>query len=111
MTKKNNDKKANVARAELTEAKSSNAILGEKVVKTDAFDLVKNVKVPVSAKLGDGELSVDELFALREGSVVPLLQSLDAPIEVIVDGQTVAEGELVVVADKFGVKITNILKR
>lgn len=72
------------------------------------FDLIQNVKVQVGVSLGTAEMTVAELFALKEGSVVALQQASDAPIDIVLDGRLIGRGELVVVGDNFGVRITEI---
>ena len=72
------------------------------------IDLVKNVKVKLSAILGDAEITVDELFNLKSGSVVKLNQEMTAPVIIQLEGNVVAKGTLVAVDDSFGIKITDI---
>ena len=83
------------------EAGGKNAFAGN-------LDLIQNVKVQLAVSLGSAELTVAELFALKEGAVVELLQASDAPLEISLDGRVIARGELVVVGDNFGVRITEI---
>ncbi len=72
------------------------------------FELIQNVKVEVGVSLGTAEMTVAELFALKDGSVVALQQPSDAPIDIVLDGRLIGRGELVVVGDNFGVRITEI---
>ena len=72
------------------------------------IDLVKNVKVNLTAILGDAEITVDELFNLKEGSVVKLEQETSTPLTIELDGNLIAKGMLVAVDDNFGIKITEI---
>ena len=72
------------------------------------LELIRNVKVRLEASLGSAELTGGELFALKEGAVVPLQQPSDAPIDIVLDGRIVGRGELVVVGDNFGVRLTEI---
>ena len=72
------------------------------------FDLIQNVKVQIGVSLGTAEMTVAELFALKDGSVVALQQPSDAPIDILLDGRLIGRGELVVVGDTFGVRITEI---
>ena len=101
------DRGGEVSRAEFTE-------LGEGTGDGTAwvrrnFELVKNLKVPVAAVLGSCELSVEQLFALKEGSTVTLEQPVNAVVDVTVEGKVVARGEIVVVDDNFGVRIVELL--
>ena len=72
------------------------------------LDLIQNVKVQLAVSLGTGELTVAELFALKEGAVVALEQASDAPLDILLDGRLIGRGELVVAGDSFGVRITRI---
>ena len=69
------------------------------------FELIQNVKVQVGVSLGAAEMTVAELFALKDGSVVALERASDAPIDIVLDGRLIGRGELVVVGDNFGVRI------
>jgi len=70
--------------------------------------LVGNVKVKVRAVIGDAELTVSELFALKENSSIKLDAQANAPIDLYLDDKLIAKGELVVVDDSFGIRITEI---
>jgi flagellar motor switch protein FliN/FliY len=72
------------------------------------IDLVKNVKVQLSVVLGDAELTVDELFNLKNGSVVTIDKETTQPLEIVLEGKVIARGTLVAVDDNFGIKITEI---
>jgi flagellar motor switch protein FliN len=72
------------------------------------LELIQNVKVQLGVSLGVAEMTVAELFALKAGSVVALQQPSDAPIDIVLDGRLIGRGELVVVGDNFGVRITEI---
>ena len=75
---------------------------------SENIDLIKNVKVRLLVKLGESELTVDELFNLKEGSIMKLNEEIDTPLDILLDGKLIAQGKLVAVDDNFGVKITNI---
>jgi flagellar motor switch protein FliN/FliY len=70
--------------------------------------LISGVKVRVEVVVGSAELSISELFALQQGSVVPLEQLHNTPLTVRLDGKPIAHGALVVVGDNFGVRISEI---
>ena len=72
------------------------------------IELIQGVKVRLEARVGHAEISVAELFALEEGALLTLDKTTDDPLEVYLDGKLVAEGELVVVGDQFGVRLTRI---
>jgi flagellar motor switch protein FliN len=72
------------------------------------IELIQGVKVRLGTSMGCTEITVAELFALKEGAVLSLDKATDEPVEVLLDGRLVAEGELVVVGDRFGVRLTRI---
>jgi flagellar motor switch protein FliN len=75
----------------------------------DKLELIHNLKVRLSASVGQCELTVKELFELRENAVLTLNRDSRDPIDVTLDGRLIARGVLVAVDDCFGVKITEIL--
>jgi flagellar motor switch protein FliN/FliY len=70
--------------------------------------LLDSVPVQVSVLLGQAHTTVGELMALKEQSVLKVERAVDAPVDVVVNGNVVARGQLVVVDDNFGVRITHI---
>ena len=70
--------------------------------------LIGDVKIKLRAVVGDAEVSVEELFALKEGATLKLDALVNAPMDLYFDNKLVARGELVVVDDNFGVSITAI---
>lgn len=72
------------------------------------LDLIRNLKVRVSVVVGRCELTVKELFDLRENAVLTLDRDTREPVEITLDGKVVARGVLVAVEDSFGVRITEI---
>jgi flagellar motor switch protein FliN/FliY len=72
------------------------------------LDLIGDVKVRLRAMLGQGEISVAELFAIRDGSVLPLQCGVHPLVDIELDQKTIARGELVVVGDTLGVRVTEV---
>lgn len=70
--------------------------------------IFKNVRVALEAQLGETSLSVEELLALKAGSVVTLDLKLDALVELTLNNSVVARGEIVAVGDNFGIRIVEI---
>lgn len=70
--------------------------------------LIAQVRVRVTATLGHTTLSVAELAALADGSVLSLDRGVDEPLDLLLDGQVIARGTLVAVDDQFGLRITHI---
>jgi flagellar motor switch protein FliN/FliY len=70
------------------------------------LELIQNLKVSLSVSVGRAEITVAELFGLKEDSVLQLDRGTREPIEIYLDSRLVGRGELVVVGDNFGVRIT-----
>ena len=73
------------------------------------LDVLLDVAVDLSVELGGCHMSMRELLNLSVGSVVQLDKSASAPVNVYVNKKIVARGEVVVVENRFGVKITEIV--
>lgn len=73
------------------------------------LDLLLDVPLDVSVELGRTRLTIQELLALGPGSVVDLDKVAGEPLDILVNDRLVARGEAVVVNDKFGVRITDIV--
>lgn len=97
-----------VENIELNEAVSAPAKQSGPLIKRD-LGLVKHVVVELSVEVGTAEMSIDELFALKAGEVVRMLQQVNEPATLRLDGKAVARGKLVAVEDNFGVQLTEIL--
>ncbi len=72
------------------------------------LDRVYGLNVPVQVELGRTTLSVEEILRMAPGTVVELDRAADAPVELFVHGKCVAKGEIVVVDDFYGVRITAV---
>ncbi len=73
------------------------------------LNLVLDVPVNLTIELGSCQLPMREVLQLAVGSVVQLDKPADAPVELSVNGKLIARGEVVVVEDRFGVKITDVI--
>ncbi len=74
------------------------------------LDLVLDVPVNLSVQLGGCRLPMGRVLQLAPGSVVALDQPVSQPVELLVNGKLVARGEVVVMDDRFGVKITELAR-
>ena len=75
------------------------------------LDLLADVDLVVTVELGRVRLKVRDLLRLGEGSVVELDRAAGAPVDVLVNGSLVARGDVVVVDDELGVRVTELVKR
>ena len=73
------------------------------------LNLVLDVPVSLTIELGSCQLPMKDVLQLNVGSVVQLDKSADAPVELSVNGKLIAHGEVVVIEDRFSVKITDVL--
>ena len=73
------------------------------------LDLLLDIPVSVSIELGRTELLLGEILQLGQGSVVELDKLAGEPVEVLVQGRPIGKGEVVVVNEKFGLRLTEIL--
>jgi flagellar motor switch protein FliN len=73
------------------------------------LDIVLDVKVKVTVQLGSCQLSMREVLELSAGAVVQLNQHASDPVGLYVNDKLVAYGEVVVVEDNFGIKITELV--
>ena len=75
------------------------------------LDLLADVELTVTVELGRIRLPLRELLRLQEGSVVELDRLAGAPVDVLANGTPVARGDVVVVGDELGVRISELLGR
>ena len=117
-TPKDQTEQENDAGGESTPKEASSYSPGElqekSVARPDAgadinLDLVLDVPVNVSLRVGSTDISIRDLVNLVEGSVVALDQDANEPMEVLVNGMLIARGEIVVVDEKFGVRLTDVV--
>jgi flagellar motor switch protein FliN/FliY len=73
------------------------------------LDAILDVPVIVSMEIGRSRISIRNLLQLNQGSVVELDRLAGEPMDVLVNGTLVAQGEVVVVNDKFGIRLTDII--
>jgi flagellar motor switch protein FliN/FliY len=68
------------------------------------------VKVPVQVVLGTTELSLGALSSLGEGSIIELKQLAGEPVDLVVAGEVLAKGEVVVIDENFGFRLTKFIE-
>lgn len=77
---------------------------------TDPVDAAYEIPVEVIAVLGTAELQVSQILKLGRGAVVELDRVVGEPIEIHANNQLIARGEVVVIEDRLGVQMTEIIK-
>lgn len=75
------------------------------------LDLIMDVPLEFTVVLGKSRRTIKDILSLGAGSVVELDKMTDEPLEILVNGKLVAEGEVVVINESFGIRITNIMSK
>ena len=73
------------------------------------LDFLLDIPLEISVELGRAKMLISELLQLGQGSVIELNKLAGEPVEIFVNQRLIARGEVVVVNDKFGIKMTDIL--
>lgn len=73
------------------------------------FDMIMDIPVSLTVELGRTKISIRNLLQLAHGSVVELDGLAGEPMDVLVNGTLIAQGEVVVVNEKFGIRLTDII--
>ncbi len=73
------------------------------------LDVVLDIPVSISMEVGSTDISIRNLLQLNQGSVVELDRLAGEPLDVLVNGTLVAHGEVVVVNEKFGIRLTDVI--
>lgn len=74
-----------------------------------SLDVILDIPVTLSMEIGRSKISIQNLLQLARGSVVELDRMAGEPLDVLVNGTLVAHGEVVVVNDKFGVRLSDVV--
>ena len=73
------------------------------------LDMILDVNVTVSIEVGRARMSISDLLKLSQGAIIELDRMAGEPLDVLVNGTLVARGEIVVVKDKFGIMLTEVV--
>ena len=73
------------------------------------LDVVLDIPVTLSMEVGRSRISIRNLLQLNQGSVVELERATGEPLDIYVNGTLIAHGEVVVVNDKFGIRLTDVI--
>ncbi|BAJ01411.1 flagellar motor switch protein FliN [Shewanella violacea] len=75
------------------------------------LDTIMDIPVTISMEVGRSFISIRNLLQLNQGSVVELDRVAGEPLDVMVNGTLIAHGEVVVVNDKFGIRLTDVISQ
>lgn len=95
--------------ADLFEPQALRMTEGQGLVNAGALELLSDVEMEVTVELGRTTMPIRDLLSLQPGMVVEIDRAAGAPIDVLVNGRRIASGEVVVIDEEFGVRITEII--
>ena len=100
------DSSADYERAEFKDLNASSSQL----TTADAnLDVILDIPVTLSMEIGRTELPIQSLLQLNQGSVVELDRLAGEPMDVLINGTLIAHGEVVVINEKFGIRLTDVI--
>jgi flagellar motor switch protein FliN/FliY len=73
------------------------------------LDFILDIPLEVSVELGRAKILISDLLQLGQGSVIELTKLAGEPLEILINQKLVARGEVVVINEKFGVRLTDII--
>lgn len=73
------------------------------------LDVILDIPVTISLEIGRARISIRHLMQLNQGSVVELDRLAGEPLDVLINGTLIAHGEVVVVNEKFGIRLTDVI--
>jgi flagellar motor switch protein FliN/FliY len=118
MEENNNVEESNVTPLNDDQQKDAIAQLADQIktgddalnkLKVQNLDFILDIPLKVSVELGRAQVVIKDLLQLGQGSVLELDKLAGEPLEVLVNGKLVARGEVVVVNEKFGIRLTDII--
>lgn len=100
--------KTNYARAEFQELEADTSVAAAGGGEAN-LDVILDIPVTLSMEIGRTKISIRNLLKLNQGSVVELDRLAGEPMDVLVNNCLIAHGEVVVVNDKFGIRLTDVI--
>jgi len=99
--------------ADAFDAAGLSQLIDESVISGDGdnvnLDMILDIPVTISMEIGRTKISIRNLLKLNQGSVVELDRLAGEPLDVLVNGTLIAHGEVVVVNEKFGIRLTDVI--
>ncbi len=99
----------NNADYERAEFKDLNASSNQLTTADANLDVILDIPVTLSMEIGRTELPIQSLLQLNQGSVVELDRLAGEPMDVLINGTLIAHGEVVVINEKFGIRLTDVI--
>ena len=73
------------------------------------LDLILDIPLELSVEFGKVKIIINDLIQLGQGSIIELERSVGDPLEIYINGKLIARGDVVVVDDKFGIRVSDII--
>ena len=90
-------------------AKPSNAKGSTSQISGEKMKILENIEVTLSIEVGRTEMTIRDLLRLNEGSVIELDRLAGEPLDLFVNGAIIAKGEVVMVGERYGIRLTDIV--
>ena len=103
--KKESDQVVSAKLDELTSEGGSESISSE----NPDLEVVLDIPVTISMEVGATQITIRNLLHLNQGSVIELDRLAGEPLDVLVNGTLIAHGEVVVINEKFGIRVTDVI--
>lgn len=88
---------------------ASDAVLHQGEDNSPDLDVILDIPVEIAMEVGSTSITIRNLLQLNQGSVIELDRLAGEPLDVLVNGTLIAHGEVVVVNDKFGIRMTDVI--
>ena len=95
--------------AEFKDLNNNGKSAGQLATTDTNLDVILDIPVTLSMEIGRTELPINNLLQLNQGSVVELDRLAGEPLDVLINGTLIAHGEVVVVNEKFGIRLTDVI--
>jgi len=90
-------------------AKPSGTRGGASQISGEKLKILENIEVTLSIEVGRTEMTIRDLLRLNEGSVIELDRLAGEPLDLFVNGAIIAKGEVVMVGERYGIRLTDIV--
>lgn len=100
---------AEAAAAPVEPAKFEELAGGTEPATPQGFDMIMDIPVTLNVELGRTRITIRNLLQLAHGSIVELEGMAGEPMDVLINGTLIAQGEVVVVNEKFGIRLTDVI--
>lgn len=104
-------KNANEVFEDFSDGNEENFCVEENASANSKLDLILDIPLKISVVLGKAKKTIKEITDVVPGSIIELDQAVDEPLEVYANGKKIAEGEAVVINEKFCIRITKIVSK